>query len=112
MKTYLEFICHKAAREIIERLDPVEQRLIELLAPHWHAGENVTVLQAMRVAPEVISPSTAHRRIKKLRAKDMLLVVPDEIDTRTKYVRPGPELLMLLGRLSGAMKQACKKEVQ
>ena len=109
MKTYLEFISHKAVREIIERLDPTEQRLVELLAPSWHAGSNVTVLAAMRISPEVISPSTVHRRLKALRAKGMLLIVTDEVDARTKYIKPSQELVMMLERLGVAMKQACKK---
>lgn len=108
MKIYVEFISSKAA-ETLRSLEPIEQRLVELLATRWCAGENVTVLQAMRIAPESISPSTVHRRLKTLRAKGMLVLAPDDIDTRTKYVRPGPELVKLFEQLDAALMQASKK---
>lgn len=108
MKAYVEFITSKAA-QALRSLDPIEQRLVELLATRWCAGKNVTVLQAMRIAPESISPSTVHRRLKTLRAKGMLVLVSDEIDTRTKYVTPGSELVKLFGQLDAALVQAGKK---
>jgi hypothetical protein len=108
MKTYVEFITSKAA-QALRSLDPIEQRLVELLATRWHAGKNVTVLQAMSIAPNLISPSTVHRRLKTLRAKGMLVLVSDDIDTRTKYVRPSPELLTMFKRLDAAMQLAGTK---
>lgn len=108
MKTYVEFITSKAA-QALRSLDPIEQRLVELLATRWCAGKNVTVLQAMRIAPESISPSTVHRRLKTLRAKGMLVLVPDDIDTRTKYVRPSPELLTMFKQLDAVMQLAGTK---
>lgn len=108
MRTYVEFITSKAA-QALRSLDPIEQRLVELLATRWHAGENVAVLQAMRIAPNLISPSTVHRRLKTLRAKGMLVLVSDDIDTRTKYVTPGPELVKLFEQLNAALMQADKK---
>lgn len=108
MRTYVEFITSKAA-QALRSLDPIEQRLVELLATRWHAGENVAVLQAMRIAPNLISPSTVHRRLKTLRAKGMLVLVSDDIDTRTKYVRPSPELLTMFKQLDAAMQLAGTK---
>lgn len=106
---YISFISHQAMQEMTSRLDPTEQRLVEILAARWSDSTAITVLQAMSIAPDLISPSTVHRRLKTLRAKGMLVLVPDDIDARTKYVTPGPELVKLFEQLNAALMQAGKK---
>ena len=89
---YLEFLAHPAKRQLADALDPVEQRLIETFAHNWHEQRQLTVVDAMHNVPG-LSPSTVHRRLKTLRAKGMLQLVPDAVDTRIKYVHPGPQLV-------------------
>lgn len=89
---YIKFLAHNAKRQLSNVLDPVEQRVIETFAYSWHEKQQIPVVDAMHNVPG-LSPSTVHRRLKTLRAKGMLTLVPDAVDTRIKYVHPGPELL-------------------
>lgn len=68
-------------------LDPVEERLLNLFATVWHHGRQITVLQAMAMSTDV-SSTTAHRRLKSLRHKGVIALVPDALDNRVKYVQP------------------------
>ena len=68
-------------------LDPVEERLLNLFATVWQAEQKITVLQAMGMSSDV-SSTTAHRRLKSLRQKGVLTLVPDQVDNRIKYVMP------------------------
>lgn len=68
-------------------MDAVENSLLEGFAAVWHTGKRITVLEAMNMTPNV-SPSTVHRRLKTLRAKGMIVLVNDTVDSRTKYVMP------------------------
>lgn len=106
---YISFISHQAMQEMTSRLDPTEQRLVEILATRWSDGTKMTVMQVMNIAPDLISPSTVHRRLKTLRDKGMLVLVPDDFDARTKYVTPGPELVKLLEQLNAALVRVGKK---
>ncbi len=79
----------RAVRELPDfpALDPVEERLLNQFAAVWHQDRPLTVLQAMGLSKDV-SSTTAHRRLKSLRSKGMVVLVSDEIDNRVKYVRP------------------------
>lgn len=68
-------------------LDPVEERLLHELGARWHEGQRVTVLQAMDFEAAG-SSSTVHRRLKGLRAKGMIELLPDDVDGRIRYVVP------------------------
>ena len=68
-------------------LDPVEERLLNLLAASWHAGKQVSVLEAMGMSKDM-SATTAHRRLKTLRSKGMISLDNDKVDSRIKYVVP------------------------
>lgn len=87
---YLRFLnLMQAIRELpsFPHVDPVEERLLNALASIWHGGGRVTVLEAMAL-PVDVSPTTLHRRLKSLRAKDLLALETDASDTRIKYVVP------------------------
>jgi hypothetical protein len=87
---YLRFLnLARAVRELPDfpALDPVEERLLNQFAAVWHQDRPLTVLQAMGLSKDV-SSTTAHRRLKSLRSKGMVMLVSDEIDNRVKYVRP------------------------
>lgn len=88
--SYLKFLnLVQAVRRLPEfpELDPVEERLLNLFAMVWHAGKQITVLQAMGMSTDV-SSTTAHRRLKSLREKGVIILVADESDNRIKYVQP------------------------
>jgi DNA-binding MarR family transcriptional regulator len=68
-------------------MDPVEERLLSLLAAAWHVEKKISVLEAMGLTNE-ISATTAHRRLKTLRKKGMIDLDTDQFDSRVKYVVP------------------------
>jgi len=88
--TYLRFLnLVQAIREIptFPMMDPVEERLLSLLASVWHLEKKISVLEAMSLTSE-ISATTAHRRLKTLRKKGMIDLDTDQFDSRVKYVVP------------------------
>ena len=88
--TYLRFLnLVQAIREIptFPAMDPVEERLLTLLASVWHLEKKISVLEAMSLTNE-ISATTAHRRLKTLRKKGMIDLDTDQVDSRVKYVVP------------------------
>lgn len=97
----------RAVRELPDfpYLDPVEARLLDLLAGIWHQGQRVTVLQVMGMSSEV-SSTTAHRRLKSLRLKGMVELVCDEADNRVKYVQPTSLASLYLSRMGQCIEQA------
>jgi DNA-binding MarR family transcriptional regulator len=89
-QTYLKFLqLVQAVRQLpgFPALDPVEERLLNLFATVWQADKKITVLQAMGMSNDV-SSTTAHRRLKSLRQKGVLVLVADLVDSRIKYVMP------------------------
>lgn len=86
-------------------LDPVEERLLNLFASVWHSGKQITVLQAMGMSTDV-SSTTAHRRLKSLRKKGVITLVPDESDNRIKYVQPTPVAHQYFSQLGKCLNQA------
>lgn len=85
-------------------LDAVEERVFHGLAAAWAQGKKVTVLDAMAILPE-ISPSTAHRRLKGLRAKGLIQMREDGVDGRMRHVEPTKAAMSYfskLGRCIGA----------
>ena len=83
-------------------LDPAEQRVVEHLASMWSAGLKVPVIDAM-TAIQGMSPSTVHRRLKELRARELLTLVPHEVDTRIKFVMPTEKLLVAFGVVAASV---------
>ena len=87
---YLRFInLMQAIRELptFPKIDPVEERLLNMFAICWLKNQKLTVLEAMNMSPDV-SPTTVHRRLKSLRSKGLIDLSIDEIDTRIKYIVP------------------------
>ncbi len=105
---YLRFLnLTRAIRELPDfpDLDPVEERLLNLFASVWHLGQKITVLQAMGMSTDV-SSTTAHRRLKSLRAKGMIVLMADEADNRVKYVQPTAKAQHYFSQLGQCMDQA------
>ena len=107
-KNYLQFLnLLKTARSLpgFIDLDPLEERLLNLLAMAWHAEEKVTVLKAMGICTGA-SSTTIHRRLKSLRAKGVIVLVNDELDTRIKYVTPTKIAFQYFAQIGQCMEKA------
>ncbi|OOZ41790.1 hypothetical protein BOW52_04090 [Solemya elarraichensis gill symbiont] len=86
-------------------LDAVEERVLNIFAVAWHKGREITVLEAMKMLPDV-SESTVFRRIKSLRQKGMVALSMDTKDRRTRYIRPTELANDYFGKLGNCMKKA------
>ena len=86
-------------------LNPLEERLLNLLAMVWHADEKITVLKAVSICTDE-SSTTAHRRLKSLRAKGVIVLITDDIDTRIKYVTPTKTAFQHFAQLGQCMEEA------
>lgn len=87
---YLKFLhLAQAIRQMttFPALDAVEERLLNICASAWHSGREITVMEAMTLAPE-ISETTAYRRLKSLKGKGMLNLEYGNNDGRTRFVVP------------------------
>lgn len=107
---YLEFLA-MAEQDGNASLDPLEERMLNCLASHWHRGDSVNVVQAMHFNHGA-SSTTAHRRIKSLRSKGMITLDMDEKDNRVKYIRPSTAALDYFERRGALMLKAVKHEAQ
>lgn len=68
-------------------LDSVEERLLNICAEAWHAGREISVMEAMTLTPE-ISETTAFRRLKTLQSKGMIELEHSKDEGRTRFVVP------------------------
>lgn len=86
-------------------LNPLEERLLNLLATYWYADKKITVMRAMSICPDA-SETTNHRRLKSMRMKGVIALVNDEIDTRIKYVTPTSIAFKYFAQLGQCMEEA------
>lgn len=68
-------------------LDANEKALLEAVVVRWHEGQPMTVREAINLA-DLGSPATLHKRVTRLRQKDMLSTASQEGDRRAKFLIP------------------------
>jgi len=86
-------------------MDANEKALLQAVVLSWHQGQPMTVREAMGVA-ELGSPATLHKRITRLRDKDMLSTLNQEGDRRAKFLIPTQRTLDYFSHLGQSMQQA------
>ena len=85
-------------------MDANDRALLDAVALRWFEGQPMTVREA--IALETLgSPATLHKRISRLRQKDMLVAFNQEGDRRAKYLIPSEKTLKLFSELGGSMKK-------
>lgn len=85
-------------------MDANERALLDAVALRWFEGSPMTVREAIAL-DHLGSPATLHKRITRLRQKDMLLAFNQEGDRRAKYLIPSEKTLTLFAELGGNMHQ-------
>ena len=109
--TYMRFLnLVQAVKERADfpEIDPVEERVLNILAARWHTGIKITVLETISMLGE-FSATTLHRRLKSLRKKGMIGVDYDDEDARIKYVVPTKVTLAYFAQLGDALAKAGAK---
>lgn len=66
-------------------MDATEVHLLNVLAIAWNEGKTTTVMETMRMLPDV-SPSSVHRRLKTLRQKGFIKLEESAADNRIKFI--------------------------
>ena len=104
---YLRFLQLARAVEALPDgapMEPNESALLEAVVLRWHQGQTMTVREAINLA-DLGSPATLHKRITRLRAKDMLATYSEPGDRRAKFLVPTQQALDYFHRLGQSMQQ-------
>lgn len=86
-------------------LDANEKALLEAVVVCWHEGRPMTVREAINLA-HLGSPATLHKRVTRLRQKDMLSTENQEGDRRAKFLIPTPRTLEYFNHLGQSIQTA------
>lgn len=85
-------------------MDANERALLEAVALRWFEDEPMTVREAIAME-RLGSPATLHKRITRLRQKDMLVAFNQEGDRRAKYLIPSEKTLKMFAELGANMQK-------
>mgnify|MGYP000169703491 CR=1 FL=1 len=85
-------------------MDANERALLEAVALRWFEDEPMTVREAIALE-SLGSPATLHKRITRLRQKDMLVAFNQEGDRRAKFLIPTPRTIEYFSHLGQSMQQ-------
>jgi len=85
-------------------MDANERALLDAVALCWFEGHPMTVREAIAL-DHLGSPATLHKRITRLRQKDMLLAFNQEGDRRAKYLIPSEKTLSFFDHLGHNMQR-------
>jgi len=98
---YLRFLqLARAVQELPDGsdMDANETALLEAVVLRWHEGQAMTVREAISLE-QLGSPATLHKRITRLREKEMLTTFNQEGDRRAKFLIPTERTLEHFGQL-------------
>ena len=87
-------------------LDPLEERILELIARAGQSQSRLCVRDVM-ARDELGAPATLHTRLKSMREKGWI-ILSDTEDSRRKQVELTQAALSYFDQLSGAMLKAAK----
>ena len=105
---YLRFLQLARAVEALPgdaTLDANESALLEAVVLRWHEGQPMTVREAINIA-SLGSPATLHKRITRLREKNLLDTYSQPGDRRAKFLVPTQQALDYFHHLGQSMQQA------
>ena len=105
---YLRFLqLAKAVQELPEgqQLDANEKALLEEIALSWFENRVMTVREAIGLS-HLGSPATLHKRITRLRQKDLLKTFNQPEDKRAKYLIPTDQTITMFRNFGKKMSSA------
>jgi hypothetical protein len=85
-------------------MDANERAILDAVALCWYEGQPMTVREAIAL-DHLGSPATLHKRISRLREKEMLIALNQEGDRRAKYLIPSDKTLDFFGNLGRNMQK-------
>jgi hypothetical protein len=87
------------------QLDANEKALLEEIALCWFENRVMTVREAIGLS-NLGSPATLHKRITRLRQKDLLKTFNQPEDKRAKYLIPTDKTIAMFGNFGKNMNSA------
>ncbi|WP_396437406.1 hypothetical protein [Limnohabitans sp.] len=88
-----------------QAIDANESALLQSVVLRWYENQPMTVREAIGLA-DLGSPATLHKRITRLREKDLLSTLNQEGDRRAKFLIPTQRTLDYFQHLGRSMHQA------
>lgn len=83
-------------------MDPNERALLQAVVLRWYENTPMTVREAIGLST-LGSPATLHKRITRLREKEMLGTLNQEGDRRAKFLIPTPRTIEYFSHLGQSM---------
>jgi len=90
-----------------EGLSPDHEELLDVVCEHWHAGKPLTVRQVMNF-DHLASTVTIHRRLKTLRAMELIELETSQADSRKREIVPTKKAVDLFSAKAKAMQTASR----
>ena len=87
------------------QLDANEKALLEEIVLRWYENRVMTVREAIGLT-HLGSPATLHKRITRLRQKDLLKTFNQPDDKRAKYLIPTDKTMAMFGDFGKKMNTA------
>jgi len=87
------------------QLDANEKALLEEIVLRWFENRVMTVREAIGLS-HLGSPATLHKRITRLRQKDLLMTFNQSEDKRAKYLIPTEKTMAMFGDFGQKMNSA------
>jgi len=85
-------------------MDANEQAMLEAVVLRWHEKQAMTVREAISLA-HLGSSATLHKRVTRLRQKELLTTVSEPGDRRAKFLIPTPKALDYFHHMGQSMLQ-------
>ena len=86
-------------------MDANEKALLQAVVLRWYEDQPMTVREAIALA-DLGSPATLHKRVTRLREKEMLSTLNLEGDRRAKFLMPTQRTLDYFNHLGQSMQVA------
>ena len=110
---YMRFLqLAKAVQQLPDapQLDANEKALLEEIVLRWYEDRVMTVREAIGLT-HLGSPATLHKRITRLRQKDLLKTFNQPDDKRAKYLIPTDKTMAMFGDFGKKMNTAVASPV-
>jgi len=91
----------------LKDLTPEHEALLNLVGAHWHAGETLSVRQAMR-NEHLGSPATIHKRLQQLRSAGLIDLRTSDQDSRKRMIVPTAEAIGFFSGQAKAIRTVAK----
>jgi hypothetical protein len=92
----------------LQALTPEQEALLNLVGSYWHAGEALSVRQAVR-NEHLGSPATIHKRLQYLRSLGLIDLQTSALDSRKRMVVPSSDAIGYFSGQAKAIKSVTKQ---